>query len=104
MRGVIDELDPAGGFLTLRVVSGARAGRRLIGRTVRVDATEARFDVPDADGDRSRSLRDAFPGNDVQVRFTADAPLGEGEPLLRASRLTHHGPDMPVGGLRRLWR
>lgn len=100
IRGVVDEVDPGSRRLKLRVRDGSRVGRRMLGETVLVDAANAELTLPDADGDRGQSLRDVFPGNELQIRFTDDRSDREG---LRAVKILHRGPRMPVGGLRRLW-
>ncbi len=99
VHGVVDSLDPDQGLIAVRVTGGSRAGRRMLGETVEFDAAGAELVLPDADGDRSSSLRDVFPGNEIEVRFSAADDGG-----LEARRIRHRGPHMPVGGLRRLWR
>lgn len=99
MRGTVVELDVEGQRVVLRVTTASRPARRLIGETVPVSLHGARLRLPDADGDRSTSLRDVFPGNEVEVRLSRRGESGE----LVARALSHVAPEMPVGGLRRLW-
>ncbi len=100
MRGTVVELDVEGQRVVVRVATASRSARRLIGETVPVSLDGARLRLPDADGDRSTSLRDVFPGNEVEVRLAARREAG----ALVARSLSHLAPDMPIGGLRRLWR
>lgn len=100
IRGIVDEVDPGACTLRLRVNDGSRVGRRMLGETVLIDAGNAELALPDADGDRGQSLRDVFPGNELEVRFSGDHRDRE---ALNAVKVLHRGPQMPVGGLRRLW-
>ena len=100
VRGVVDEIDPAGPSLKLRVNQGSRRGRRVLGQTVDIDASDAELVLPDGDGDGSASLRDIFPGKDVEVRFSSIDGNGRS---LHATKVSYLGPDAPAGGLRRLW-
>lgn len=98
VRGVVDGIDPDHSRLEIRVDDGSRIGRRLVGSTVAVDAGGAELALPDGDGDGRPSLRDVFPGNPVEVRFS-----GGLEPPLSAVKVIYRGGEAPVGGLRRLW-
>ncbi|MGE5409295.1 MAG: hypothetical protein ACM3NV_11870 [Syntrophothermus sp.] len=93
------ELDADAGRLVVLVAEASRAARRLQGAEVAADLVDAELRVPDADGDRSASLRDVFPGNRVEIRFSGADPAG----ILNGRTLIHLGPRMPTGGLRRLW-
>ena len=100
IRGIVDMVDPRDATLRLRVQGGSGHGKRWIGREVDVDATVAELAVPDANGDRQVDLRDVFPGNDIEVRFSGAVFSRKG---LRARKVTHLGPPMPAGGLRGPW-
>lgn len=98
LRGTIDSLDVSARRFSLRVRSANGGGRGLVGNTVAIDASEADLRIPDGDGDRRATLKDTFPGNEVEVKATRVAGRG-----LVARVVTHLGPEMPAGGLRRLW-
>jgi hypothetical protein len=100
IRGVVDTVDPTDGTMRLRVRTGSGPGKRWVGREVDVDTTVAELVLPDANGDHRQDLRDVFPGNDVEIRFSGAVFSRKG---LRARKVTHVAPPMPVGGLRALW-
>jgi hypothetical protein len=68
MSGPLARIEREAGVLVLRVDAGNRRARRLLGRTLTVDADGARVSAPDRDADGAVTVSDLLPGERVTVR------------------------------------
>jgi hypothetical protein len=78
LRGVVSAVDTTANTVTMTIVKashGGRAGRRLAGRSLTVDLTNARLGVSDVNGDGVADAADIAEGDRVEVRLQLPRPV-----------------------------